>query len=81
MTVPIPTEEIFLILKCYLPRGTYIQGVRFNLVRPMSSQPIIPVSVKYRSYLAQTFLLFSALSPKGQNSDPRSNLRSSETQP
>src|SRR5260370_1143826 len=26
MTVPVPTEEIFLILKRYLPRGTYMSS-------------------------------------------------------
>jgi hypothetical protein len=26
MTVPVPTEEVFLILKRYLPRGTYMSS-------------------------------------------------------
>jgi hypothetical protein len=26
MTIPVPTEEVFLILKRYLPRGTYMSS-------------------------------------------------------
>ena len=26
MTVPVPTEEVFLLLKRYMPRGTYMSS-------------------------------------------------------